>query len=58
MKTETQWYKICGMHKSGSKREAYTDTSLPLKTRIVSNKQSNLILRGTGKRRTNKTRNW
>ena len=32
------------MYKSGSKREVYIDTSLPLETRKVSNKQSNLIL--------------
>ena len=57
MKTETQWSKICGMYKSGSKREVYIDTSLPLEIRKVSNKQSNLILKGTRKR-TNKTQNW
>ena len=45
------------MYKSGSKREVYIDTSLPLEIRKVSNKQSNLILKGTRKR-TNKTQNW
>ena len=36
--------------KSSSKREVYSNTTLPQKTRKISNKQSNIILKGTRKR--------
>jgi len=36
-----------GHSKSSSKRELYRDTSLPQKTRKISNKQPNLTLKGT-----------
>ena len=38
-----------------SKREVYSNTSLPQETRTISNKQSNLTPKGTRERRTNKT---
>ena len=41
--------------KSSSKREVYSNTSLPKETRKISNKQSNLTPKGTRERRTNKT---
>ena len=41
--------------KSCSKREVYSNTSLPQETRNMSNKQSNLTSKGTRERRTNKT---
>ena len=53
-KTMTQ--KSMGCSKSSSKRGVYSYTSLPQETRKVSNKQSNLTPKGTGERRTNKTR--
>ena len=37
------------------KREVYSNTILPQKTRKISNKQSNLTPKGTRARRTNKT---
>ena len=39
--------------KSSSKREVYSNTSLPQKTRKTSNKQSNLTPKETRERRTN-----
>ena len=36
--------------KSSSKSEVYSDTSLPQKTRKISNKKPNLTLRGTRER--------
>ena len=36
-----------GCSKSSSKREVYSNTSLPQETRIISNKQSNLTPTGT-----------
>ena len=38
-----------------SKREVYSNTSLPQETRKISNKQSNPTPKGTRERRTNKT---
>ena len=49
--------KFMGYSKSGSKRESYSNTSLPQQTRKISNKQSNNAPKGTGKRRTNKAQN-
>ena len=47
--------KFMGCIKSSSKREVYRDTSLTKETRIISNKQPDLIPEGTRKRRRNKT---
>ena len=47
IKTETVIYKSMGHSKRSSKRELYRGTSLPQKTRKISNKQSNLTLKGT-----------
>ena len=47
--------KPIGCSKRSSKREIYNNTSLPQETRKISNKQSNLIPKGTRERRTNKT---
>ena len=58
MKTKTQKFKIYGMHKSSSKREVYSNRSLPQETRKISNKQSNPIPKGTRKRITNKTESY
>ena len=44
--------KPMGCNKSSSKREVYSNTSLPQETRKTSNKQSNLKPKGT--RETNK----
>ena len=41
--------------KSSSKREVYSNIILPQETTNISNKQSNLIPKGTRERRTNKT---
>ena len=41
-----------GCNKSSSKKEVYSYTSLPRETRKISNKQPNLILKRTRKRRT------
>ena len=41
-----------GCNKSSSKKEDYTATSLPQKTRKISNKQPNLTPKGTRKKRT------
>ena len=41
-----------GCSKNSSKREVYSNTSLPQETRKISNKQSNLTPRGTRERRT------
>ena len=43
-----------GCSKSSSKREVYSYTSLPQKTRKTSNKQSNLTPKGTRERRKTK----
>ena len=45
-----------GHRKSGSKREVYSDTSLPQETRIISNKQPNLTPKAARERRTNKAK--
>ena len=55
MKMETQRPKSMGYSKSSSKRAVYSNTSLPQRTRKILNKQSNLTLKGTRKRRINKT---
>ena len=47
-----------GCSQSSSKREVFSNTSLPQNTRKVSNKQSTLTPKGTGERRTNKTRSF
>ena len=47
--------KSMGSSKSTSKREVYSDTSLPQETRKISNKLFNLTPKGTRKRRKNKT---
>ena len=44
-----------GHSKSSSKREVYTDTSLPQETRKIANKKSKLTPKATRERRTNKT---
>ena len=43
-----------GCSKSSSKREVYSDTILPQKTRNISNKQPNLTRKATRERRTKK----
>ena len=59
-KDKWQWKpddpKAMGCSKSSSKREVYSNTSLPQETRNISNKQSNLTPKGTRERRTNKTK--
>ena len=52
---KTREPKPMGCSKSSSKREVYSNTSLPQETRKISNKQSKLIPKGTRERRTNKT---
>ena len=47
--------KPIGCSKSSSKREVYSNTSLPQEIRKISSKQSNLTPKGTRERRTNKT---
>ena len=42
------------MQQISSRREVYSYTSLPKETRKISNKQSNLIPKGTGERRKTK----
>ena len=42
------------LSKSSSKREVYSDTSLPQEMRKISNKQPNLTPKATIERRTNK----
>ena len=42
--------KSIGHSKSSSKKEVYSDTNLPQETRKLSNKQPNLIPKGTRKR--------
>ena len=42
--------KPMGCSKSSSNRECYSNTILPQETRKISNKQSNLISKGTRKR--------
>ena len=44
-----------GCSKISSKREVYSNTSLPQETRKISNKQPNLMPKATRERRTNKT---
>ena len=43
------------MEQKLSKREIYSDIILPQETRKISDKQPNLTLKGTRKRKTNKT---
>ena len=47
--------KAMGCSKSSSKREVYSNTSLPQETRKVSNKQLNCTPKATRERRANKT---
>ena len=47
--------KPIGCSKSSSKRKIYSNTVLPQETRIISNKQPNLILKAMRESRTNKT---
>ena len=44
-----------GCSKSSSKREVYSNTTLPQETRKTSNRQPNFTPKATGKRRTKKT---
>ena len=50
--------KPMGCSKSSSKREVYSDTSLPQKVRKISNKQPRLTPKGTRKTRTNITQSY
>ena len=43
-----------GHSKCSSKREVYSNTSLPQDTRKISNEQPNLTTKGTRKRKANK----
>ena len=43
-----------GYSKSGSKREVYSNTTLPLEMRKTSHRQPNFTSKTTGKRRTKK----
>ena len=52
---KTQGYKSYGMQQNRSKREVYSNGSLPQERRKILSKQPNLTLKGTRKRRTNKT---
>ena len=54
MKMETQLPKSMGCSKSSSKREVYSDTSLPQETRKISSKQPKLAPKAIRERRTNK----
>ena len=47
--------KPMGCSKSSSKRQVYSNISLPKETRKISNKQSNLTPKGTRERKINKT---
>ena len=47
--------KSLGYSESSSKRDVYSNTSLPQETRKMSNKEPNLTSKGARKRRTNKT---
>ena len=49
--------KPMGCSKSSSKREVYSSTIRPQKTRKTSNRQPNFTPKTTGKRRTKKTQN-
>ena len=49
---KTRQLKTYGMQQSSSKREVYSNTILPQKTRKTSNRQPNSTLKTTGKRRT------
>ena len=51
----TMIQKPMGHGKISSKREVYSNTSLPQETRKISNKQPNLTPKTTRERRTNKT---
>ena len=52
MKTQPHIHRT---QQNSSKREVYSDTGLPQETRKISNKQPNLIPKGTRKIRTNTT---
>ena len=54
MTMKTRRSKPMGCSKSSSKREVYSNTSLPQETWKISNKQSNVTPKGTRERRTNK----
>ena len=55
MITKTLNPKPMGFSKSSSKREVYSNTSLPQETRKSSNKQPNFISKAARERRTDKT---
>ena len=55
MTMKTHDTKPMGHSKSSSKKEFYSNTSLPQETRKISNKQPNLTPEATRERRTNKT---
>ena len=50
--------KPMGCNRSSSKREVYSNTILPQKTRKISNKQPNLTPKTTTERRTDKTQSY
>ena len=55
MTMKTQRSKTAGMQQNSSKREVFSNASLPQETTNISNKQSNFTPIGTRERRTNKT---
>ena len=55
MTMKIQRPKTYGMQQKQSKREVFSNTSLPQETRKMSNKQSNLTPKGIIERRRNKT---
>ena len=57
MKTKHDDPEPMGCHKSSSKREVYSNRSLPQETRKFSNKQPNLTPKATRERRTKKPHN-
>ena len=58
MAMKTQQLKTYGYSKSSPKREVYSNTILPQKIRKTSNRQPNLTLKTTGKRRTKESPNY
>ena len=49
MKMKTQQLKTCEMQQNSSKREVYSNTSLPQETRKTSSRQLNFTPKATGK---------
>ena len=54
MTIKTWQLQTYGLQKSSSKREVYSNTTLPQETRKTSNKQPNFTPKTIGKRKTNK----